>query len=176
MAFKPSKNKDELCYPFIYETSYLCDFEVATDELCNHLGAVLAKLPGRFNDMENDISQLQPLIYHLNGSIRGRLAIEETDLQWMLQRYHYYQNQTRGFINGFVLPRGPEPIPQLHLARSATKKTIRLMVRIDQEGKPVSELLPRFSNILCNLLFVMTVYIAKNLEITLVPFQSKSYS
>ena len=175
MAFKPSENKDELCYPFIYEQSYLCDFEVATDELCNHLGAVLAKLPDELKEVKQDLYCLQPLVYHLNGSIRGRLAIKEEQLSWLLSRYRYYKDQTRGYINGFVLPQGPEPIPQLHLARSASKKAIRFMVRIDQEGKAVDPILLRFCNVLCNFLFVLAVYLAKNMNFSLIPFTSKSY-
>jgi len=175
MAFKPSKNKDELCYPFIYETSYLCDYEVATDELCNHIGLILSCLPERFKDVEQDLMHLQPLIYHLNGSIRGKLAIEEADYTWLLQRYHHYQCLTEGVVNGFVLPRGPAPIGQIHLARSVAKKAIRLMVRVDEEGRAVPEILAKFCNLLCNFFFVLTVYINHRLGMPVVAFTSKSY-
>ena len=37
--------RDEICYPFLYETSWLCDFEVATDELCGLIGSALSLLP-----------------------------------------------------------------------------------------------------------------------------------
>ena len=39
-----AQRNDELCccYPFIYETSSLCDFEVITDELCGHIGAAFS--------------------------------------------------------------------------------------------------------------------------------------
>ena len=80
MALKPGKNLDELCYPFIYETAYLCDYEVITDELCGHIGAVLADLPDEMADLRADLEQLQPLAFHLNGSVRGRLAIDETHI------------------------------------------------------------------------------------------------
>ena len=41
-----TKNKklDELCYPFIHDQGYLCDFEVITDEICNQIGMCLALL------------------------------------------------------------------------------------------------------------------------------------
>ncbi len=71
MALKPGKNLDELCYPFIYETAYLCDYEVITDELCGHIGAVLADLPDEMADLRADLEQLQPLAFHLNGSVHG---------------------------------------------------------------------------------------------------------
>jgi len=175
MTLKISKSRDELCYPFIYETSYLCDFEVATDELCSHIGGIIGLIPESSDDIANDLDQLQPLIYHLNGSIRGRLAINENDQQWLLERYHHYQNEVAGKIDGFVLPRGPAPSPQLHLARSAAKKAIRLMVRIDQEGIEVPELLHRFCNLLCNFFFVLAVVINHRAGFEEASFVSKSY-
>lgn len=77
---KPGRNRDELCYPFIYETSNLCDFEVVTDELCGHIGAAYSLLPAGMPDIAADLDRVQPLAFHVNGSIRGRLAIEESDL------------------------------------------------------------------------------------------------
>ena len=175
MALKPSKNRDEICYPFIYETSYLCDFEVATDELCSHVGGIIGLIPESSHDIANDLDLLQPLIYHLNGSIRGRLAISEDDQQWLLERYHHYQKEVEGEINGFVLPRGPAPSPQLHLARSAAKKAIRLMVRIDEERIAVPELLHRFCNLLCNFFFVLALCLNQRAGFVEQPFISKSY-
>lgn len=34
MALKYFGDIRELCYPFIYEESPLCDYEILTDELC----------------------------------------------------------------------------------------------------------------------------------------------
>ena len=175
MALKKSGNIDELCYPFIYEASYLCDFEVATDELCNHLGGIVGLLADNHDDIATDLKQLQPLIYHLNGSIRGRLALEEADLQWLMTRYHHYQKEVAETINGFVLPRGPAPSPQLHLARSAAKKAIRLMVRIDQEWGEVPERLHRFCNLLCNFFFVLALVNNRRQGFVETAFVSKSY-
>lgn len=175
MTLKKSPHRDELCYPFIYETSYLCDFEVATDELCNHVGGIIGLLPDGSDDIATDLDRLQPLIYHLNGSIRAQLALEKADLQWLLARYHHYQKETAGLINGFVLPRGPVPAPQLHLARSAAKKAIRLMVRIDAEGVEVPDILHRFCNLLCNFFFVLALCLNHRAGFIEQPFTSKSY-
>jgi len=176
MTLKKSPHRDELCYPFIYEASYLCDFEVATDELCNHIGAIVGLIPDGNGDIAADLDRLQPLIYHLNGSIRARLALEEADLQWLLARYHHYQQETAGLISGFVLPRGPLPAPQLHLARSAAKKAIRLMVRIDTEGIEVPDILHRFCNLLCNFFFVLALTINQRQGFIETAFISKSYA
>ncbi len=172
---KPSKNKDELCYPYIYEDSTLCDYEIVTDELCSIVGAVIAHLPEELAELHQDLDQLQPLIFHLNGSIRGRLAISDTDIDWLHQRYHHYQLAVQDRINGFVLPRGSVPVPYLNQARSASKKAIRLMVRIDQEGISVDDILHRFCNLLCNFFFVLTLYINQYHGVTEKPFRSRSY-
>lgn len=172
---KPGKSLDELCYPFIYETSWLCDFEVATDELCSHVGLILALLPLGFSDVAADLDRLQPLAFHLNGSIRGRLAIGEEDIQWLHGRLACYKAELGPQSKGFVLPRGPLPVPPLHLARSAAKKAIRLMVRLEQEGVTVPEQLPRLCNLLCNFFFVLTRVINRRLGVEEIPFQSRSY-
>ena len=175
MPLKPSKNIDELCYPFIYETSYLCDYEVATDELCSHIGVVLALLPKQFNDIAKDLERLQPLAYHLNGSIRGKLAVEETDIAWLQKRLNHYKQEAKGRVDSFVLPQGPLPVPQLNLSRSAAKKAIRLMVRLDQEGVIVPDILHRFCNMMCNFFYILTLVINKRQDIDEIPFISKSY-
>ena len=172
---KPGKNRDELCYPFIYELSSLCDFEVITDELCGHIGAVLSHLPPEMDDIAHDLDHLQPLAFHLNGSIRGRLAITESDIEWLLERLAHYRNEVSTRTNNFVLPRGTPPVPQLHLARSAAKKAIRLMVRVEQEGKTVPMVLPRLSNIMCNFFFTLTLVINQRRGLNEIPFVSKSY-
>jgi len=156
---KHSKNKDEICYPFIFESSYLADFEVTTDELCGHVGAILATAPDGIEDIHADLEQLQPLVFHINGSIRGRLAVQESDIEWLHARYVHYQQEVAGRIGGFVLPRGSAPIPQLHLARSATKKALRAMVRVELEGKEIPAVLPRICNLMCNFFFVLTMVI-----------------
>lgn len=175
MAFKLGKNFDEICYPFIYESSYLCDFEVITDELCGHVGAILATLPTHLEQLNQDLQHLQPLVFHLNGSVRGRLAIEEEDLNWVKNRLHHYREQVQERLADFVLPRGEAPVIQLHQARSCCKKAIRALVRVDQEGIEVPMLLPRLCNLLCNLFFILTLVINKDRGLSETPFISKSY-
>ena len=175
MALKPTGKLDELCYPFIFETSSLCDFEVVTDELCGHIGAVLSLLPDHMPDIAQDLDRLQPLAFHVNGSIRGRLAVDEADIAWLQSRQDHYREEVAERIRGFVLPRGDVPVPQLHLARSAAKKAIRAMVRVDQEGKEVPPELPRLCNLMCNFFFTLTLVLNQRRGQTETPFISKSY-
>jgi len=175
MPIKPSSNLDELCYPFIHETSCLCDFEVVTDELCTLIGMALSATPADMPDLSADLDRLQPLAFHLNGSIRGRLAVEESDLEWLGSRLHHYRDEVADRLQGFVLPRGTAPVPQLHQARSTAKKAIRALVRVDQEGLEVPAILPRLCNLMCNFFFILTLVVNKRRRLTEVPFTSKSY-
>ena len=176
MAFKFDKNTDEMCYPFMYEKSLLCDFEIITDELCGHIGAVISHLPSDMADIVADLERIQPLAFHVNGSIRGRLAIEETDIQWLQSRLEHYRIEVAARLAQFVLPRGTPPVPQLHLARSACKKAIRIMVRLDlEESKEIDMVLPRICNMLCNFFFVLTLVINQRRGLVEPEFVSRSY-
>jgi len=126
---KKPRDKRELCYPFIFETSFKCDFEIATDELCCQVGAVLSHLApdADTEPMLVDLAALQRLIYNLNGSVRGKLGIFDADLEWLKARYDHYNEASRGSVTGFVLPQGPQPIPTLHLCRCGSKKVVRLL-------------------------------------------------
>ena len=94
---------------------------------------------------------------------------------WLQSRLNHYKQEVAERIKGFVLPRGTDPIQQLHLARSASKKAIRLMVRVEEEGKSVPMVLPRLCNMMCNFFFTLTLVINQRQGIDEVTFVSKSY-
>ncbi len=175
MSITNSRDLDELCYPFIHEASWLCDYELLTDELCAQIGAVLAALPADSADIRQDLERLQPLVFHANGSIRGRMALDEADLVWLKARLQHYRSLLPSPPAGFVLPRGSDPVPQLHMARSNCKKAIRALVRVDQEGRTVPDILPRFLNLLCNVCFTLTLVINHRRGLDETAFGSLSY-
>lgn len=177
MSLKLSRNINEICYPFIQEQSYLCDFEVITDEFCTLIGMAVSCMEQDENckDILQDLADIQPLAFHINGSIRGRLAITEDDITHVEDCYKKYQTLAAPIHHAFILPRGTVPIPQLHACRSAAKKAIRAMVRVDEQNIAVPLELPRICNLLCNLFFVMTLVINKRRGITEQVFESLSY-
>ena len=175
MALSKTRDLRELCYPFIFERKLTCDYEILTDELCCQIGAVLAQLPPQFLDVEADLQALQPLIYHLNGSVRGKNGIFEENLDWLKSRYDHYQAASGERVHGFVLPQGPLPVPTLHLCRCNAKKVVRMLVRLDEAGIAVPPELPRFANLLANFFFVLTVYLKAELDVVEVPYRSINY-
>jgi len=170
------RDTDENCYPFLHEASALCDFEVATDSLCGHIGAAVSLLaePG-MDDIRADLALVQPLAFHANGSLRGRLAVGEQDIAWLKQRLAWWRAQPGGRVAHFVLPRGGMPVPFLHLGRSACKQAVRALVRVRAEGRVVPEQVPRLLEVLCNLLFTLALVINHRRGLDEVPFHSLSY-
>lgn len=171
-----SKNIDEVCYPFMYEKSLKCDFEILTDELCRQIGGILAAMPAEFLELVAELETLQPMIYHLNGSIRGKCALTDEHLTWLRECYVAHRDASAECIAGFVLPRGSVPVAQLNSASSAAKKAIRLMVRLhDEEGIEIPDVLHHFCNVLCNYLFTLTIVINNARGEKEIPFISESY-
>ncbi|GHT86928.1 adenosyltransferase [Betaproteobacteria bacterium] len=175
---KPGKNRAELCYSFIYDTSWLTDYEAVTDELCTHLGMAVsvALADSTLSDIAHDLEHMQPLAFHANGSLRGKMAIEESDLVWLHERYAHYRDEV-GIerLKNFVLPRGTAPIPHLHFARAAAKQAIRCLVRVETEGRDIPPPLPRLLNLMCNFCFLLTVVINHRRGVVEPVFVSKSY-
>ncbi len=153
MTLKASGNIDELCYPFIFEDSPLCDFEILTDELCTYTGLAICQISNQ--EVRQSLENLQPKIFHLNGSIRGKCGIFEQDIQELLAQMLYFKAQVTDDAKRFVLPRGTGPVIQLHQCRSLSKKVVRALVKVDKI-KPIPETLPRFVNVLVNYYFVLT--------------------
>lgn len=175
MSFRKTRNKKEICYPFIYESALTCDYEIHTDELCSLVGMVLAQLPKGFEDVRADLDKLQPMIYHLNGSVRGKNGIFEADLTWLHERYDHYHGLSKGRVTRFVLPRGPVGVMVLHQCRTGAKKTARLLHRLDESGITFEPTLPRFANLLANFFFVLTVYIKMKLDVEEIDYISINY-
>lgn len=175
MVLSKSRDLRELCYPFIFETKSTCDYEILTDELCCQVGSVLSQLPDQFAVVYSDLQALQTLIYHLNGSVRGKNGIFEEDLDWLKERYDFYWQASGERVNGFVLPQGPQPIPALHLCRCNAKKIVRMLVRLDEAGIRFEPILPRFANLLANFFFVVTVYLKSKLAVAEIPYVSINY-
>lgn len=169
-----SKDHGEICYPFIYEDSPVCDFEIASDELCSRVGLVLTL---ELDDVCRDIlSRLQPNVYHLNGSVRGKLAIDETQLQELYQDYNALREKLDGGFKGFVLPGGHRTSAELHLCRTQAKKVVRALVAIEHSGKrSPAPILFRYANLLANVMYALASYTNRVQQVQEVEFVSRSY-
>lgn len=170
-----SRDWDEFCYPFIYEDSPICDFEILSDELCCRVGLVLTlDLDEKSRDI---LTRLQPFVYHLNGSVRGKLAITEQDLELLKSDYQGIRSILEGGFKGFVLPGGHEIASQLHLCRCQAKKVVRALVQIERSGKKSpAPILFKYANLLANTFYALASYTNHIRQVDEVEFVSKSYS
>ncbi|WP_390623753.1 cobalamin adenosyltransferase [Vibrio gallicus] len=170
---KFSGNIDELAYPFIFEESPLCDFEILTDELCTLVGLALTNIDN--SEIKASLESLQPKVFHLNGSIRGKNGIFEQDIQDLTHEYHHFRAIVEDDAKRFVLPRGTGPVITLHQCRSLSKKVVRQLVLVEKFGKKVPETLPRFANLLVNYFFALTRVLNQEMGIEEPEYNSINY-
>lgn len=154
------KDMRYLCYPFMRESASTVDFEIRTDSLTTRI--------------IDDLRYLQPMVYHLNGSVRGKLAITEQDLAELSSLYDRYVAEVKEEIEQFVLPQGTHGACILHVCRSEAKKSVRALHHVTLE-RAVPEHLMDYANLLANVFFVMAVYANKQHGVDEIPFVSKSY-
>ncbi len=169
-----SKEYHELCYPFIYEDSPVCDFEIATDELCSRIGLLLTL------DLEDEVrdtlQRLQPNVYHLNGSVRGKLAISEIEFKELWDDYNDLRARLGGGFKGFVLPGGHRIAAELHLCRTQAKKVVRALVAVEHSGKKrPAPILFRYANLIANVMYALASYSNAMSGVVETEFVSKSY-
>ena len=162
-----------LCYPYMRESASTVDFEIRTDSLTTRIG-LAASLTKDIPVVYEDLMYLLPIVYHLNGSVRGNMAITQEDLSRLSEMYDVYVEEVKDQIDRFLLPQGTTAACVLHTCRSEAKKSVRALHKVSLEQE-VPKLLFDYTHLLANVLFVMSVYVNKLNGIEEIPFVSKSY-
>lgn len=170
---KMKKDIRYICYPFMRETPSTVDFEIRTDSLTTRIG-LAASLTKDVPKVYEDLMYLAPMAYHLNGSVRGKVAITEGDLQFLSDMYDFYVEEVKGRVDIFVLPQGTTAACELHVCRSEAKKSVRALHKVSLE-REVPEILFDYAQLLANVLFAMAVYVNKHHAVEEIQFVSKSY-
>lgn len=152
------------------EDGLFCDYEVLSDGLSSYFGLVLAigKERGYPEEICDILEWLTEMSLHLNGSLRGNLAIYPEDLDKLYKIYYFYKDKID--IKGFTLPIGSYFSCQINILRFKSKELVRLLNKIDRTQTKVPQILFSFSNLLANFLYVLSCYV--NL---LDNFQNKSF-
>jgi len=166
---------DEICYPFMNEDGLYCDYEILSDGLSSYLGLLYSISKER--DYPEDLSEcllwLTEMVLHLDGSLRGKLAISEIDLKDLYSFYYKYKNEIH--ISGFTLPTGSYLACQINIARYKSKELVRLLNKINKLQCPVPDIIFSFANLLANFLFVLSCYVNDLDNEKNISFTSKSY-
>lgn len=158
------------------EEGLLCDYEVLTDGISSYFGLALAigRERGYPEDICSILEWLTEAILHVNGSLRGKLAICEEDLRKLYEAYYFYKYRIDN--NGFTLPTGSYFSCIINILRYKTKELVRMLNRIHKEEEEVPDILFSFTNLLANFLYVLSLYINKLDGIDNKPFISRSYN
>lgn len=165
------KNMDFISYPFLGEKKRLVEHEMLTDELASRIGLVLSLKPHLYDET----FWLMDKVYHLNGSIRGKQAIDESDLEYALQMYRGLKERNAERFKLFVYPTGHPIACQYHMARTQAKKVVRHLHILRQEGMEINQLFIDFANLVANILFGMAIETNRIQNIDEIEFISKSY-
>lgn len=150
----------------------LVDYEIRTDSLTTRIGWALAAVENE--TVRTDLQVILPMAYHVNGSVRGKLAVTDEDLAWLSGRYDFYVSHVKESIQNFVLPCGGEEASRLHICRSEAKKSYRALHKVSEE-REVPGIVFDYLGLLANMFFVMAVYCNQVSGIQEIPFISKSY-
>lgn len=167
------KDMRYICYPFMRESASTVDFEIRTDSLTTRIGEAIS-LTGDIPELQRDLRYLQPMAYHLNGSVRGKIAVFAEDLEILSNLYDVYVAEVADSIGNFVLPQGTQAACTLHVCRSEAKKSVRALHKVSME-REVPEILFDYAQLLANVLFAMAVYANRKHGVEEIPFVSKSY-
>ena len=159
----------ECCaYSFLKEEDHRCDYEIATDQLASFFSITKHYVK---HIEQSDLVKLMEYVYHANGSIRGKCAIGEKEVQFLKTIYDKYFVE----MKHFVLPDGCIGASYLHKVRADVKAVIRIMYQIEREGFPIERTLFDFFNLLSNTCFMMCLYENQKEHYDEVEFVSRSY-
>lgn len=162
---------DLISYPFLNEDSKVVDHELLTDKLSATLGHILSQN----TPLEKETWWLLERVLHLNGSLRGKMAISDTDIKEGLLMYHVLKDRNKGRVITFVYPTGSSVTTLYHNARCEAKLVTRNLYLIENSGVVVPQILIDFSNLTANLLFAFAIETNRLENIDEIEFISKSY-
>ncbi|WP_422485957.1 hypothetical protein [Gudongella sp. DL1XJH-153] len=162
-------NFDFIAYPFLNDKNKMVDHEILTDKLSSTLGHIISM----GTPLEKETWWLMDKVLHLNGSLRGKLAISLDDLRDGQTIYHVLKDRHK--VAGFIYPVGNRLATQYHIARCEAKIVTRNLYLIQQSGIIVPEILLDISNLMANILFVMSLEVNRLEGFEEIPFESRSY-
>lgn len=165
------KNIDLISYPFLNEPFGSVDHEVMTD----YLSSILGKIVSLDTPLKEETFWMMDRVLHLNGSIRGKLAISEEDLVYGLNLMKKLKDLNKNRISSFVYPIGHSIACEYHIARGVSKQITRQLYVLKNSGIHFPEILLDFSNLITNLLFLFSLEVNRLHNIEEKIFISKSY-
>ncbi|GAA0222681.1 ATP:cob(I)alamin adenosyltransferase [Metaclostridioides mangenotii] len=164
-----------LAYPFLYDESsdLRCDFEILTDEISSMIGLLRSMVSNE--DLGEDLSKINEIMYHINPSLRTKVAVTEEELSWLAKKVSDIQEEVKDTFTKFVLPQGCIQASYCHVIRSKCKSLIRLLSRYKQQGNDVEDILFDFVNLYSGYFFVLALKLNKEDGLEETEFTSRVY-
>ncbi len=132
------------------------EWEGTLDELIAQIGYSKVQLP--WEDMKNDLSQVQEDLFHLGEEIltsgNGR-KLRAEGVSWMEGRISTYLKEI-GEVKLFVIPGGSREATTLQLSRAVTRRAERRIVELSLSEK-INPLGLQYMNRLSSLIFMMAL-------------------
>ncbi|MDR3148320.1 MAG: ATP--cob(I)alamin adenosyltransferase [Treponema sp.] len=175
--------KKHLAYTFLYEdaSDLRCDFEILSDEIASMIGLLRSLVDDQ--DTKDDLARVNELMYHINPSLRTRVAVTEGELRWLEERSEKLKEETRDSLSGFpgerkpifVIPQGCTGAAYSHIIRNKCKALVRLLSRHQQQGNKVEEFLFDFINLYSNYFYYLSLKLNRDRGVKETQFISRVY-
>jgi ATP:cob(I)alamin adenosyltransferase len=186
-----TKNGDDsirkyLAYSFLYDDpgDQRCDFEIASDEIASMIGLLRSLI--KDEAIRAELSRLNELMYHINPSLRTKVAVTEDELEWLYNRVKENQKEIKASFDKatpvrtgaprFVLPQGCTAACYSHIIRNKCKSLVRLLYRYREQGIRIKPILFQFINLYSGYFYSLALKLNRDEGTEETPFTSRAYS
>ncbi|MDR2343115.1 MAG: ATP--cob(I)alamin adenosyltransferase [Spirochaetaceae bacterium] len=175
-----------LSYCFLYDDpeDLRCDFEIATDELASMIGLLRSLI--KDENLRSDLTRLNELMYHINPSLRTKVAVSAEELDWVAGKVTEMQAEVResfdrtapshGKTPRFVVPQGCTAAAYSHIIRNKCKSLVRLLYRHKEQGNSVRDILFDFINIYSGYFYTLALKLNQDEGVGEIEFKSRVYT
>ncbi|MDR3111809.1 MAG: ATP--cob(I)alamin adenosyltransferase [Elusimicrobiota bacterium] len=177
--------KKFLSYCFLYDDTndLRCDFEILSDEISSLIGLLRSIVLDK--NLQDDLSKVNELMYHINPTLRTKLLVTESEFDWLYQKTQKLQEETENILPDFnsetsslpkfVLPQGCTAACISHVIRSKCKVLVRLLSRHKQQGHDIDVLLFNFTNLYSGYFYFLALKLNCLEGIKETEFKSRAY-
>lgn len=161
-----------IAYPFLNEENdNLVDHEILTDYLASSLGSLVYAE----NPLHKETKMICEKVLHLNGSLRGKCAINDDDIGELSSIYDELEKRNLDNLKMFTLPVGHKLACEYHKVRGLSKISCRNLYKLKNNGIEIDDNIFKFLNLLTNLLYLFSLEINRVNGVFETEFISKSY-
>lgn len=130
------------------------------DEVNSYIGKAVTELtPDLFSDVIADLEKIQHELFDCGGDLatiseKAPEKLSEDAITYLEERIDKFIEEAPD-LEKFILPGGSVPAATLHIARTVTRRSERLVVSLTKTGVPVSPLSLQYLNRLSDYLFAL---------------------